>query len=100
MSKSILKIMKDTTNNKQPKHFTPNKWLHKVIIIMLDTHTQSWSEYCTYKHEKLYNPIEQRTSIDGITNTSEALLFDLTTTKWFHIPDSLLQQMSSDQITS
>ena len=75
-SKLIIKLMHESAHQKLPKHFTPKKWLHELILIMLDVHTTSWVEYYKFKHEKLYNPVEQKNSIEFQSNFNNLCIFD------------------------
>ena len=44
--------------------------------------------------------MDSKIKIDQITTISNTLEFDGTTTRWFHIQDKILKDMSSDQITN
>ena len=67
---------------------------------MLHEQIKLLSLYCKQKHEKLSNSMDSRNEIDQRTTISNTLEFDGTTTRWFHIQDEILQDMSSDQITN
>ena len=62
--------------------------------------TQNHGPYIVKKHETLPNPMNSRKEIDQITAISNTLEFDGTTTRWFHIQDKILKDISSDQITN